>query len=304
MNFHQISCPFHDTLWCDNESLVNEIKKFRKSSSTAAVLGHPLRSEWDTLNQISQSLQQLQQTFPIRWIRGHQDDTTAFEDLPIKAQLNVHADHLAARYHMEHDIDTTVVPITEANVVLFDMPQGTITAKIQSKIRYAFSSLTILSAMKTKYDWDDTILDYIDWRAHSSAINRHPKQRLSTVKLCHEMVPTNYFVSKYDPSRSPNCPHCKHVPETRDHLLRCPHYQQWRTSCLITIHKVTDKLHTQPMLQEILLKGLLTWFENKYFNPDQYDHRYRKLLSQQASIGWRQLFNGRLSSEWQRLQED
>jgi hypothetical protein len=54
----------------------------------------------------------------------------------------------------------------------------------------------------------------------------------------------------------------------------------------------------------ILLTALEAWFMNTSADFSQYLTQYSHLIGQQTQIGWRQLFNGRLSMEWLQLQEE
>ena len=50
--------------------------------------------------------------------------------------------------------------------------------------------------------------------------------------------------------------------------------------------------------------GLSVWYHERPLDENEYPATYRTLSLQQNAIGWRQLFNGRMSSQWARLQED
>jgi hypothetical protein len=54
----------------------------------------------------------------------------------------------------------------------------------------------------------------------------------------------------------------------------------------------------------ILLTALEAWFTDTPANFSTYPPQYSHLIQQQMQIGWRQLFNGRLSTEWSRLQDE
>jgi hypothetical protein len=102
------------------------------------------------------------------------------------------------------------------------------------------------------------------------------------------------------------CPSCPHPTEDRDHVLRCPHSARcaWRQNFLISLRKKCDKLNTRPYLQEILITALEAWFDHEPANFTRFPPLYFTLIHQQTQIGWRQLFNGRISTEWSRLQDD
>jgi hypothetical protein len=54
----------------------------------------------------------------------------------------------------------------------------------------------------------------------------------------------------------------------------------------------------------ILLTALEAWFTNTPADFSKYPTQYSHLIQQQTQIGWRQLFNGRLSMEWSQLQDE
>jgi hypothetical protein len=54
----------------------------------------------------------------------------------------------------------------------------------------------------------------------------------------------------------------------------------------------------------ILLTALEAWFTNTPADFSQYPTQYSHLIQQQMQIGWRQLFNGHLSTEWSQLQDE
>jgi hypothetical protein len=54
----------------------------------------------------------------------------------------------------------------------------------------------------------------------------------------------------------------------------------------------------------ILLTALEAWFTNTPADFLKYPTQYSRLIRQQTQIGWRQLLNGRLSTEWLRLQDE
>jgi hypothetical protein len=104
---------------------------------------------------------------------------------------------------------------------------------------------------------------------------------------------------------SKKCQSCPHPREDKVHVLRCPHPAQteWRQTFLISICKTCDKLHTRPNLQVILLTATEAWFNDTPGDFSQCPPLYSNLIHQQMQIGWRQLFNGQISTEWLRFQD-
>jgi hypothetical protein len=54
---------------------------------------------------------------------------------------------------------------------------------------------------------------------------------------------------------------------------------------------------------DILLNGLDAWFNDATLDYSKYPRTYQKLIKEQTALGWRQLFQGRLTTEWARLQD-
>jgi hypothetical protein len=52
------------------------------------------------------------------------------------------------------------------------------------------------------------------------------------------------------------------------------------------------------------MDGLYAWFHHRHSPlPEAYPAAFRRLVREQTTLGWRQLFNGRWSTEWARLQD-
>jgi hypothetical protein len=64
-----------------------------------------------------------------------------------------------------------------------------------------------------------------------------------------------------------------------------------------------EKEVTRSYLVDILLDGLDAWFNNIPLDKSRYPPMYNKLITDQDALGWRQLFQGRMTREWARLQD-
>jgi hypothetical protein len=149
-------------------------------------------------------------------------------------------------------------------------------------------------------------MQYIDWTAHEKAIHRYLHRRVHLTKLIHDILPTNDNVGTWKENRTEKCPSCSHPVEDRDHVLRCPHpaRQEWRRKFILSIRKTCDRLQTRPNLRDILITGLEAWLNDTPASYDKFPSSYNALIHQQTQIGWRQLFNGRISKDWSRLQDE
>lgn len=106
------------TLLCDNITMV-------RRSNDNPNLSNPkpnstLDSDWDLLVHIWDTKAALNITDCVEWVKSHQDDGKPYDELPLKAQLNVDADALADSYILEYpDLDYhTVIPLPLARAQL------------------------------------------------------------------------------------------------------------------------------------------------------------------------------------------
>ncbi|KAI2501044.1 hypothetical protein MHU86_13398 [Fragilaria crotonensis] len=68
----------------------------------AEVYIHPLSAEWDVLIEIYHTVKITWSATTIEHIKGHQDDDKPVSQLPLLAQLNIEADHLASTHQRRH----------------------------------------------------------------------------------------------------------------------------------------------------------------------------------------------------------
>jgi hypothetical protein len=149
----------------------------------------------------------------------------------------------------------------------------------------------------------------VNWDSHGAALSKHIQMRLHYSKLVHDILPTSAYLNRQDKGKR-LCPCCHHPKETRDHVLRCPALprNRWRHSFLTSLEKFCDDQHTAPSLKQLLLDTCRSWFyhntDDEYVpNPMHHPVSLRLLIVQQTEIGWRQLFNGRFSVQWSKIQE-
>ena len=126
-------------------------------------------------------------------------------------------------------------------------------------------------------------------------------------KLLHECLPTFHQLNKYGGSPI-NCPSCGLNDENRDHIIRCPAspLAEWRRKfCWGAIDKFHAEHRTAPLLIHVLRSAMEDWCQvesDQAVSPILYPLDVRQLLLEQNAIGWRQLFSGRFSLEWSKIQ--
>jgi hypothetical protein len=123
------------TLVCDNKSMVDKVNEI-----TAYQQVYPnstMDPEGDVLAEIRGTMIQALDTNlkpDVNWIKGHQDEDTPYDELPLQAQLNCDADALAEEYLREATIDFTKTPIMPTSGCQLHLPQGTITHDIKGNL--------------------------------------------------------------------------------------------------------------------------------------------------------------------------
>jgi hypothetical protein len=230
--------PTHGLIVCDNQSLVDKVLSYQSPFPTSDLLdaewtpfdsltgpignkspSSTLTPDWDVLNEIRHSLQALPFPPTIQHIKGHQDQQTPYEFLPLSAQLNVDADAAAGAFQDQHGCDRPHVPMFPHAGAQLQIHQGTVTHNYKSSIRYAAHGPPLLQYIQQRNSWTPAITQSIDWRAHELALGRRIHLRVHLTKLVHDILPTNDYASGWIDKRTEKCPSCPHTSEDRDHVL-------------------------------------------------------------------------------------
>jgi hypothetical protein len=296
--------PRCSQLYSDNMALILRIDK--QLARNKWYPNDTISSDWDVLQAIVNTLRLFDQTPFVSHVKGHQDDTTTYALLPLEAQLNVDADSAATLFQADHGATRYLVPIIAGNSAQLNIDNKTVTYSYVRTIRNAYAHPLLRSYIGQRNKWTEADLLTIDWTSLGSACNRHHAQRHFVVKLSHDLLPTRKRTKRYDPESPSHCIYCNDNVEDRDHLMRCQHEtcETWRNDLLRTIRTRGDKLQTDPVLLSILIENLHSWLHHTPPTlPTAYPAAYRRLVREQTTLGWRQLFNGRWSTEWSRLQD-
>ena len=113
-----------------------------------------------------------------------------------------------------------------------------------------------------------------------------------------DKLPVGKTIARYKDTYDHRCPSCYEDQEDRTHFLRCPHPDRtkWHLKLATAIRKRCEYLPTRPYLMEILISGLVHWFQDTAFPREDYPTQYHDLIDQQEHLGWNQLFLGRFST--------
>ena len=279
------------------------------SSSEQSKTHSTLDPDWDVLNEIRWSMSQDGiKGCSLSHIKGHQDRTKKYHKLSLRAQLNVDADALANKYQDEYGQALPNVLMFPHAAVSIQFPHGTCTSHIPAAVRNAENYQPLAQYIRTRNQWSQHQFDSINWAALQYAIKRKNKHRIHITKLIHDVLPTNKILHRHNipAQRCPTCHTCQH--EDRDHVMRCsaPQRGTWRADTIVVLEQRCQQMNTEKGLAELLVHGVSSWLNGHDLgcNASSFPAKYHRLITHQNSIGWRQLFNGRMCSEWSRIQDD
>ena len=271
-----------------------------------AVVLDALCPEWDVLIEIQEAMKTLPRV-KLVYVKGHQDRDCAYEQIDLMGQLNVDADQVAGEFQDDHGADRPLVlmlPHTKAHLILSD---GTITGNYDKYLQHKATAKPLLDYIRRKNSWSQSVMDSIHWEVHGTAIKKQSLPKTHMVKLLHELLPTTGQANKFDNGKR-QCPLCSSQKEDRDHILCCPHptQQVWRDTFIQELTDHCTQKETDPNLQILLIHSIQGWFhtpQDYSVGTDCYNSVLHRLIHQQNRIGWRQIFHGRFSREWVRIQD-
>ena len=309
----EITLKSHELI-CDNKSMGQVAMKHLKFLKIYP--NSTLASEWDVIAEIRQSFLDLDPSSrpSIHHIKGHQDDEVEYDKLPLKAQLNVQADQLAADFIQQHpDFDYSRVPLLPSSGCQVELPKGTVTHNLKLELKHARTAPLLEAKLKHRNNWDDDTFESIAWDALGRALKRHDKRRPTYVKLLNDFLPVGKFVHAMDPRYPSTCPSCSGADgdgpplETRQHLYYCQDTKrkEWRKKCAQAIAKYMRDKDTAPAIMDLVLVAL----ESIFYSPTGIDERipsdprYHELHAAQERIGWQHFFKGRFSKKFIEFQD-
>ena len=146
-------------------------------------------------------------------------------------------------------------------------------------------------------------LSLVNWSAMSSITAEFYQKNSTLLKHLFHQAPTGHIAHRNDPILSPACPLCDCPEERNTHVLLCtsPLTGEWRDNVISHLHIFLEKdtLRTDPVLHDILVTGLQSWFKNEEFPIARFPGLYHSLIQHQQELSWEQCFKARWSSLWE-----
>ena len=126
--------------------------------------------DWDILQQIITSRRLFPSLPVLQFVKGHQDANCPYATLPLSAQLNIDADHLACSYAPHPTENPSIVPIIVATAASLQLPLGTITTKHRSALCRAAGTDTFHHYIQSRHKWTNDEFASINWIPHGCSV--------------------------------------------------------------------------------------------------------------------------------------
>ena len=291
------------TIYCDNDALV-EMVNARYAQERPTFPNETLLADWDIRQEIELLMDVNHQT--ISWVKGHQDEKTPYEKLPLDAQLNCNADELANK---AQDLQPNILyqPFRAPNnPAQIHYGTNSITSKVKRLLRRSLSGKELLRYIETQAGWEPGTSDLVDWDSHQAAISGSSIPDKFVTKFTHDILPTGSRVHCYQKFYSHKCPSCFADHEDLTHFLLCPHPDRlkWISPLIKDLREVCKKTKMTGELTQLLIDGVYCYLHDTQLeNPQSYPDSIQGLIAEQEQIGWQQLLRGRISKQWRQLHD-
>jgi hypothetical protein len=267
----------------------------------------------DLMTIIIHQTRNIHRPIQISWTKGHQDDKISYDNLPLRARLNIDADFLATRYKHSGNLKANEKTDHQDEQQISISINGTrIQSQVDACIRFHVNGYHLRQYMQSKHNWTNSVWNEIDFEsfgAHFRSLPTH--HQTSHMKHVHDQQPLGKRRNQQAPIPDPTlaqCPCCKHPTEDKRHLLTCdknPNAQ----SGMATLRKTLLSPHDIHPIRYLLADAIQHWITHPEtpfqppvttFPPHLQEH-IRSAISSQERIGWGHLLNGFLSIKWTTL---
>ena len=191
------------------------------------------------------------------------------------------------------------MPIAPINLIIWWV---SMTNDFKHQLRRAYTEPRYIQYLQHRFGWKDRTIEMISWKSLSIALRRIQRTCLCT-KVCNDLLPTATTLKKRNYQAHDTCCLCGEQ-ETRDHMLRClhPSRHKWRIGFISALRRHLKSMTTKPGLTDVLCSTITEWFDTETVDHAKYHDTYQKAIQAQTRIGWRHIFTGHISQEWEALQ--
>ena len=279
------------TVYTDSETSITTSTNPRLNT-----LHYVISNDIDVALQLQHVCRNNKQVITLSHVHGHQENNTAFRDLPVPSQLNILMDRLSKK--MVDDTFNSPNRITplpaqrlyliKTTPIVHDVANVLIIGEMERDIYGYYEKHHGVSPKQAKK---------IDWEALEQGTSS--KNATSYKKTLHNFRNTMSINMKWGRIDSDVCPLCANSPETTIHLLSCPHEDvvAVRQQMISRFKDTMNKLNTAPEICEHWIKILTQYYDGIpiskspiTMNPTTWNIAQAHMT--QADIGWDCFFFG------------
>jgi hypothetical protein len=207
-------------------------------------------------------------------VKGHQDNKISYTSLPLPAQLNVDADRtLSIMFHFFLAAKCSYYSAARLLQEIFQAPS------VSTKD-------IVIGFPICSSDTDGRTADVtasVNWNGFAAAYKSSFQQQKFVFKFCMKLLPTGKTLHQQESRFDDRCPACSSPQESNNHMFQCPDIsrQRWQSSTSSALWQPPKNDGTNPVLVEIMMAGLDSYFQAKPFNYSEFmDALSFQILSQ------------------------
>jgi Zn finger protein HypA/HybF involved in hydrogenase expression len=219
--------------------------------------------------------------------------------------MNIRADSLATEGLKLRNI-TTNINLPSDNAVLC-IKGKQITSHRKKVLKSAHQSINMRTYMKEANNWSDAQIERIWWKINDKSLAKLTDgKKLIIQKFLHGQLPCNHRNNIMYEYKPPFCTLCNQVHEDQSHVLRCPKcpsrkliQEKFKKDLL----KVLINTDTDETITRVISFTINAWLDGRPLPtlqdiaPDASRH-LKQAYEFQHTIGWEQLFRGRIDISW------
>jgi hypothetical protein len=290
--------------YTDSKSAISRFNKFCGRGRRAT----RMPPDSDLLSIISECRRQLRRPFTPVWVRAHQDDSLAYDKLPLAARLNIDADFLATRYRQHGRLRAISAIDHRINQQISIYINGTpVTSQFDECIRFHVNGYHHRNYVQTHNGWDNRTWDDIDFYTFGRHFRRlNSSHRCQHFKYVHDQLPLGerrFREASIKDEALKICPCCRENDETPLHFIRCPSNPCHNSSLdILKADILTCDIHP---VRYLMVDGICHFLQSEEpFSPmiSQFPPHFQTLIPQalanQHTIGWANSLKGYFSKTW------
>lgn len=160
-----------------------------------------------------------------------------------------------------------------------------------------------------KNNWTLQQFNYINWEFLRNAFyHSTTKQKKAFMKITHKKWATNEVKSKWSNRNDNRCIRCNKLHENWKHIFTCQseHAEDFMQETLQDMNTFLVSSKVSAPFQKAFMSGITSWVNIETvtfpYDPEEFDDTVFLLIHeaflQKSSVGWDQLFCGRIVNTW------